>query len=489
MRTLSAELLTLIVVFQPLFTKPTWEHAKVLLLGVLLARGKRTVTACLRVVGLGDEEHFQNYHRVLNRAKWSGLDAARILLGLIVMIFASAPQEIIVLAGDDTIERRNGKMIKQLGCYRDPVRSSKKHTIKCFGLKWVALAVIVKLPWAARPWALPFFTVLCPAHPEGQEQKVSRYRLRRRAHKGKKRKSCAKTKTVVKTKFVATGKTPRRHKTAVDILVAMLRLAHRWMPQRAKVLVVDGGYAAIKLALTCVLLKNTALVMRFHWDATLHHPPRAKAEGQRGPQAAKGDRQRSPQEWARRKDTAWEEHEIDWYGGEKKKMLIFTRTALWYRVGYPPVAIRYVITRDPAGELRDEVFACTDTNASVQQIITWFVMRWGLEVTFEEAREHLGMETQRQWSDLAIARTTPILLGLFSLVTIFASKLKGDANIPVITTAWYQKREATFSDCLALVRKHLWSSSFHAKSALKADSVSLPKQEWEYLISCLSAVA
>src|SRR5262245_45464893 len=142
MRTLSAELLGLIVVIQPLFTKPSWVNANVILLGVLLARGKRTVTACLRVVGLGDEEHFQNYHRVLNRAKWSAFDAARILLGLNSLIFAAGLQKIIVLAGDDTIERRRGKKIKELGCYRDPVRSSQKQIIKCFGLKWVSLAVM-----------------------------------------------------------------------------------------------------------------------------------------------------------------------------------------------------------------------------------------------------------------------------------------------------------------------------------------------------------
>src|SRR2546422_2118806 len=145
MRTLSAELLHLIIVFQPLFTKPTWENAKVLLLGVLLQRGKRTVTACLRIVGLGDDPHFQNYHRVLNRAKWNALDAARILLGLIILIFVIASQDVLVLAGDDTIERRRGRKIKQAGCYRDPIRSSKEYTVKCFGLKWVSLAVMVKL--------------------------------------------------------------------------------------------------------------------------------------------------------------------------------------------------------------------------------------------------------------------------------------------------------------------------------------------------------
>ncbi len=277
MRTLSAELLSLIVVFQPLFTKPTWENAKVLLLGVLLARGKRTVTACLRVVGLGDEEHFQNYHRVLNRAKWSAMDGARILLGLIILTFASVLQKTIVLAGDDTIERRRGKKIKQLGCYRDPVRSSQKHIIKCFGLKWVALAVMVKLPWAVRPWALPFFTVLCPAQLEEQPLKISRYRVRRHARKGKMRKSRAKT--VVKKKFVAGGKQARQHKTAVDILMTMIRLTHRWMPERAKVLVVDGGYAAIKLALACAMLKNTALVMRFHSRRRPASSPDRKTSG------------------------------------------------------------------------------------------------------------------------------------------------------------------------------------------------------------------
>lgn len=487
MRTLPAELLNLIVIFQPLFTKPTWENAKILLLGALLARGKRTVTACLRVVGLSDEQHFQNYHRVLNRAKWSALDAARILLGLIILACASATQETIVLAADDTIERRRGKMIKQLGCYRDPVRSSKKHVIKCFGLKWVAMAVIVKLPWARRPWALPFFTVLCPAQLDGQPPKVSRYRIRRRARNSKMRKTRAKT--VVKKKFVASGETARQHKTAVDILITMIRLVERWTPERAKVLVVDGGYAAIKLTLTCAGLKNTALVFRFHWDASLHHPPGKKAQGQRGPTARKGPRQRSPQEWARRADANWEESQIDWYGGEKKKLLILTRTALWYRPGYPPVAIRYVITRDPAGELRDEVFACTNLEASAEQIIQWFVLRWGLEVTFEEAREHLGMETQRQWSELAIARSTPCVLGLFSLVTLLASRLRDDGKIPVLSAAWYEKAEATFSDCLALTRKHLWESVIDVKSAPREDFVSLPAEDWEHLLSCLSAAA
>jgi hypothetical protein len=116
-------------------------------------------------------------------------------------------------------------------------------------------------------------------------------------------------------------------------------------------------------------------------------------------------------------------------------------------------------------------------------------MRWSLEVTFEEAREHLRMETQRQWSDLAIARTTPVILGLFSLVVMLARRLQPDGKVPILTAAWYQKTEATFSDCLALVRKHLWNSNIHKMSAQKADVFSLSAKDWEHLLSCLSAAA
>ena len=148
MPTLPAELLSLIVAFAPLFSKPVWEHAKQLLLGAILAPGTRTVTACLRVLGLGAEKQFQTYHRVLNRARWSALQASRILLGLLVALLP--PGSTIVIGADDTIERRRGKKIKGIGCYRDPVRSTKKHVVKCFGLKWLSLMVLVRLPWSSR---------------------------------------------------------------------------------------------------------------------------------------------------------------------------------------------------------------------------------------------------------------------------------------------------------------------------------------------------
>lgn len=481
MSTLPAELLELIVVFQPLFTKPTWGHAKVLLSGALLARGKRTVTACLRVVGLGEEQQFQNYHRVLNRAQWDSLKAAQILLGLLVLLLPA--DGALVIGADDTIERRKSANIKEVSCYRDAVRSTKKHLVKCFGLKWLSLMLLVKLPWSERVWALPFLTALCRAQRAGQPRKVSRYKNHRPGAIGKNRKKPA------PKKFQAPGATARQHKSAIDVLMILLRVVSRWCPDRAKVLVVDGGYAALKLVLVCQRLKNTTLVTRLPWDAALYHFPGQRPAGSRGPAPLKGARQRTLKQWAARSDTRWEEIEADWYSGAKKKLLVFSRTGLWRRPGYDPVAIRYVITRDPEGSLRDEVFACTDLNASPEQILQWVVRRWSVEVTFEEARAHLGMETQRQWSALAIARTTPCLLGLFSLVVLLAYKLHPDGKIPLLLTAWYQKTEATFSDCLSLTQKHLWQSRIPVKPANTEGFLRLAAQDWQHLLSCLSAAA
>jgi hypothetical protein len=477
MHTLPAELLNLIVVFQPLFTKPVWEHAKVLLLGALLARGKRTVTACLRVVGLSEEKDFQNYHRVLNRACWSALQASRILFGLLLLLL---PPEIpVVIGADDTIERRRGKQINGLGCYRDPVRSSHKYTVKCFGLKWLSMMLLVKLPWSSRVWALPFLTVLCRAQVEGQTPKVWHTRRRRKSSK----------RTKAKTKIALPKATPRQHKTAIDKLMILIRMVHRWLPKRLIVLVVDGGYSAVKLALVCGNTPNLALVTRLRWDASLYHDAPKRVEGQRGPTPEKGARQRSPQQVVNRKDTVWEESEVSWYGGTKKKLLLYSRTALWHTAGEAPVKIRYVITRDPEGKLRDEVFATTKLDATPAQIIEWVVMRWSVETTFEEGREHLGLETQRQWSNLAIGRTTPCLLGLFSLVVLLTNKLQPDGKVPTLTAAWYAKPEATFSDCLILVRKHLWRSLNYVDSAPKAESVSYPASVWEHWLSCLAGAA
>jgi DDE superfamily endonuclease len=448
MSSLPLEMIVLLAPFAQLFSERVWPHAQVLVVGAILAPGKRTVTSALRVLGLALEVHFTNYHRVVNRAQWSALQAGKLLLGVIVLVLVP-PGAAIVLGADDTVERRRGRQIKAKGCYRDAVRSSKKHVVRCFGLKWVSMMVLVPVPWAKRVWALPFLAALCwpPKSP----------------HK-------------------------RRHKTSVDWVRQMMKQARRWLPERLVVLVVDGGFAAVALAVACGDSQVT-LVARLRLDAALYHPPMLPPPGKRGRKPTKGKRQRSLKVWAARSDTPWEELEMEWYGGQRKRLGVFSRTALWYTPGRAPVAIRFVLVRDPEGKLQDAAFLCTDLQAAPAQILHWVVMRWSVEVTFEEARAHLGVETQRQWSDKAIARTTPVLLGLFSLVTVLALHLCPEGRIPVEVTAWYHKPEATFADCLALVRQHLWRARYLVNSAPQADFVQFPREAFELLLNDLPLAA
>jgi hypothetical protein len=203
----------------------------------------------------------------------------------------------------------------------------------------------------------------------------------------------------------------------------------------------------------------------------------------------KGKRQRRLQEWAERPDTPWETVEVDWYGGQRRTLWVFSHTALWHTPGLPPVEIRVVIVCDPEGQLRMEAFFPTDLQATPVQILAWIVMRWSVEVTFEEGPAQLGLETQRQWSDQAIARTTPVLLALFSLVTLLALRLSPDGQMPVPVTAWYDKAEPTFSDCLVLVRQHLWRARYLVNSPPGAESIQFPQEALDLLIHGLPLAA
>jgi hypothetical protein len=172
--------------------------------------------------------------------------------------------------------------------------------------------------------------------------------------------------------------------------------------------------------------------------------------------------------------TRWKRVTIpDWYGEGDRVIEIVSNTAVWYHCGQPPVPIRWVLIRDPKGKFKTQALLCTDLMVKPVQIVKWFVLRWQLEVTFREVRAHLGVETQRQWSDLAIARTTPALLGLFSLVTVLAHQRTRHKKLPLRQTAWYIKRRPTFSDALAVVRYSLWCQVDLSSSPKHADSEKL----------------
>ena len=451
---LPSDIMPVLLPFMQLFSDRSWQWAQVLLVGAILAPARRTVTAILRVMGLSDETQFQAYHRVLNRVKWSGLTAARILLGLLVAAFVAAGLP-LVIAADETLERRRGPKIYGLGCFRDAVRSSKKHKVKSFGLRWVSMMLLVRVPWSTRVWALPFLTVLAPG-PQSAD------------------------------------KTKRRHKTSIDWVAQMILAVRRWQPERGLILVVDGALAAVKLGLRCQRAAvPITLVSRLRWDARLYDTTAAPGTRKRGrkPKYSYGSRQPSLAQRVKDPTTVWEAATVAWYGGAQRAVEVATGTAVWMTQGQAPLALRWVLVRDPHATFAPQAFFATDVTASAVQIVEWFVLRWSEEVTLEEVRAHLGVETQRQWSKPAIERTTPVLLGLFSVVVLLAEELRAGRAHPVRSTAWYVKREATFADTLALVREHLWRTVQFPQSRVQRGHVEIPSSVLHGLLDTLSYAA
>jgi hypothetical protein len=240
----------------------------------------------------------------------------------------------------------------------------------------------------------------------------------------------------------------------------MIIQLRRWLPQRYLVLVADSSYAVLELLHFCQSLAHpVTFVTRLRLDAALFLPAPPRRPGQMGRPRKVGQRLPTLKSLPERPETVWESVEVNWYDGGSRQVEVSSDTAVWYNRGKPSVPIRWVLIRDPFGKFEPQALLCTDPEVPARQVIEWFVMRWQLEVTFQEVRAHLGVETQRQWSDRAIARTTPALFGLFSWVALAAHLQQLDQSIPARSAAWYAKSAPTFSDAIASVRRALWPAS------------------------------
>jgi hypothetical protein len=447
-----ADIVALLSQFAPLFSRRVWRHIPLLVVGAILTPGRRLVSSVLRTVGLSQEQHFQTYHRALNRAVWSSLAASRILLRLLVSTFV--PSGPVVLGIDETIERRRGVKIAAAGIYRDPVRSSHSHFVKVSGLRWVCLMLLVPIPWAGRVWALPFLSALAPSE---------RYTQRH---------GC-------------------RHQPVPLWARQLIRLVHRWLPDRSLVVVGDRGYAALDL-LDAVRPVAT-VITRLRLDARLVAPPPPRLPRQNGRPRIVGPRLPTLDQVRTNPATVWTSVTLArWYSDRDRRIEYVSGVALWYHTGFVPVPIQWVLVRDPLGKFATQALLCTDQEVDPVQILLWFARRWQMEVTFHEVRAHLGVETQRQWSERAIARTTPVLMGLFSLVTLVAHEhYRGQTThlTPVHVTAWYKKASPTFSDALALVRRHLWTQTTFPTSLGNADDEKAPRALLTHLADLLCYAA
>ena len=315
------------------------------------------------------------------------------------------------------------------------------------------MQVLTVVPWAGRIWGLPFLTALAPSE---------RYNLER----------------------------GRRHKTLPDWGRQMIRQLRRWLPDRALVVVADSTYAVLALLADAAGLRHpVTVVTRLRLDAALYDPAPPREPGTRGRPRVKGERQPTLAQRLSDPDTARERLAVPWYGGGTAAVDIATGTALWYHAGDPPVALRWVLLRNPAEQFEPQALLSTDPTVSPAQIVAWFVARWSLEVTFQEVRAHLGVETQRQWSDLAILRTTPALLGFFSRVTLLAQAGLDGKPLPVRQAAWYAKAAPTFSDTPVFVRHPLWPVTVFSTSLSSDEVVKIPRALFDRLTDTLAFAA
>ena len=322
MPTLPAELAFIILAFRPLFSHRVWGCVQILLIGAILAPGKRTVTSVLRVMGLSDEAHFQNYHRALNRAVWNCRHAGLVLLRMLLTAFV--PSGPLVLGLDDTIERRWGARIRARGIYRDPVRSSDSHFVKTSGLRWLSLMLLAEIPWAGRVWALPFLTALAPSQRYWQKE----------GHKPK---------------------------LLTDWARQLVLQVQRWFPNRTLVVVTDGAFASLQLLSQWAARRRPIVcITRLRLDARLFRPAPPRKKGAMGRPRLVGTRLPSLHHVLANRRTKWQRLFVnDWYGQGRRLVELTSGTAVWYHTGLPPVPIRWVLVRDPKGKFETRALLCT----------------------------------------------------------------------------------------------------------------------------------
>ena len=419
---LPAPMLSVLSIFLPLFfSQPSYINFLELFQGHILCKGKRTISEILKSLGLRNVKNYSRYHDFFRKAKWSSLKGSQILFLYIISLI---PGEIIISV-DSTVERRKGPKIKSLGIQRDAVRSTKSRKVLVPGLNWLVFAIHFKFPWFNQQVALPFLSILMPP-----EEPLSTSKNEKDLKKLKK------------------------HKTLNEWACQVAVLLRRWVKHPKKITIIaDSAFATYILANTCIDLGIT-LVSRMRLDArTFEFPEKPK----KGRTKLVGKRLPTFKMILEDPSRIWDTVEVLWYGGRKKKIDVLTGTCLWYGYGIRPVPIRWVLTRDSNDKGEAAVLFSTDANALPIAVIEAFVLRWQIEVTFEEARRHLGMETQRQWSDNAIDRITPCILASYSIINLMTLEMtisKGE-NIPIQTSSWYKKQHATFSDVIAYLRGHI----------------------------------
>lgn len=412
--------------FARCFTEPSFRTFSVIVTGWLLGRRRRTVTGVL-LAGKGlEHKTFSCYHRFFSQARWTVDSLGRVLLELALPFMTD--RAALVVAVDDTLTRKTGKRVWGAGMHHDPLLSTGKRKFFSFGHNWVVLSIQLSFPFAPdQTWSLPILMRLYrrkqkkrrPGRPSGERK--------------------------------ATGQaTPAEYRTRPQLASEMIAMLASWVPDRVIHVVGDSAYAGKSISQR--LPENVHLTSRMVMNAGLYEPPPKPRVGRRGAPRKKGPRLPSPAELARSKKVKWKKTRVSIYG---KRVRVWFKTcdALWYHSAGVRM-LRIVVVRDPSNRRKDDCFFSTDRTMSATAIIERFAKRWPLEVAFYNAKQHLGLEDPQNRTPLAVQRTAPLALCLYTLTLVwFARHGRFDAVAYRKARPWYrQKSTPSFTDMLACLR-------------------------------------
>lgn len=463
--------------FAAAFSQPTAVRMQVIFVGIILARGRRTVTNIVWTMGGLATGDCSAYHRVFSRAPWNMRRLGKTLARLLIELVPEGDR--VVLAVDDTLAGHKGAKVYGKGCHHDAVRSTHSHTAWRWGHRWVVLAVVVKFPFATRPWSLPVLAALY--RPQSLNE--------------------------------AEG---RRHKTPVDLARGLLAHLRHWFPERKFLLIGDGGPPEAvywnrplrtlpRRLLKSVELMNRpcrstrdlaafchrhrercALIGKFPADAALYDRPSKRKKTGRPP--VRGRRRRSPGQVVA--DGGLELATVSWYGRTNRQVKLKTASAHWYKAGCGLIPVQWVFVRDETGTRRDEYYFCTQPGLFMPaEIAGYYTQRWTIEVMFQELRTHLGFETPRQRVANSVQRMAPLLLGVFSIVSVLYHRHLTRNEPTVNSRPWYDKTEPTFSDALETARRELWTQTVLAQPHFAKALAKTPTQLKNTLLDFLCQAA
>jgi DDE superfamily endonuclease len=447
MPSIANDALPVLTLFAPAFTPATFARVQLLVVACILTTGRRTIANLLRIVPHRVQGSSSSYHRVLSQTQWSSLQLACALTHFVIRHLL--PTGLITLVGDDTVDGHKGKKVYGKARHRDPVRSTKSYTAWRYGHKWVVLGVLVRFPFATRPWALPVLVALYRSEEQNRQRQ-------------------------------------RPHRTPAQLMCRLLRLMLLWFPDRQFLFVGDAGYGTHEVARFAHRHRaRLTLVSKFHPDANLYGPPPAyKGKGR---PRVKGRRRAKPKAAvarARRRQRL----QVGWYGDGTRRVEAVTGTGHWYKAGRGLVPVRWVFVHDLDGTHRDEYFFTTDPTLQPKAVIGYYTARWNIETTFQELRAYLGLETTRGWCAPTVLRAAPCLFGLYTVVALLYEQLPAEAQ-GAGGVDWVGKEEVTFSDAITAVRRWLWANWVFAKGDHAPAFAKLPEPLREVLLYALAPAA